>query len=144
VTTIASRLREAREARKLTQPALAKLAEVSQGTVGNIEAGSRQGSAVVLHKLASALRVRFEWLLEGETPMDLPTDRDATALHPGAVKIAKRLDKLAKENPTRFAEALRVCEAATFGVVESQAERMQAAEVEERESQPSPAHPPGR
>jgi transcriptional regulator with XRE-family HTH domain len=90
VTSIASRLKEAREARDLTQPALAKRAGVSQGTVGNIESGTRQGSAVVLHKLAAALSVRFEWLLEGDGPRDLS---GGGGYSPEALGIAEGIDQ---------------------------------------------------
>lgn len=43
--TLSSRLTFARERRKLSQPELAKLASVAQGTIGNIEAGIRRGAS---------------------------------------------------------------------------------------------------
>lgn len=69
--SLPSRLLHARTARDLSQPALAKLAGVSQSTVGNIEAGIR-GGASSLALLANALQVRYLWLRDGDGPMDLP------------------------------------------------------------------------
>lgn len=69
--SIASRLAFARNLRGfLTQDALAKVAQVSQSTIGNIEAGIRNGLPS-LPKLAKTLRVRHEWLRDGEEPMEL-------------------------------------------------------------------------
>ncbi len=69
--TLGSRLKKAREQRELSQPALARLAGVSQGTIGNIEAGIR-GGASSLAMIAAALQVRYEWLRDGDGPMELP------------------------------------------------------------------------
>lgn len=66
--TIASRLRHARDLRGLSQTDLAKEAEVSQSTVGNIEAGIR-GGLPSLPNIAAALGVRHKWLRDGDEPM---------------------------------------------------------------------------
>lgn len=70
--TLASRLLRARTLRDLSQPSLAKLAGVSQGTVGNIEAGIR-GGASSLALIANALQVRYLWLRDGDGQMELPS-----------------------------------------------------------------------
>lgn len=70
--TIASRLKEALRLRELSQTKLAELAGVSQGTIGNISSGARDGLQS-LPVIASALRVRYEWLRFGEEPMEPPT-----------------------------------------------------------------------
>lgn len=69
--SLASRLRRAREARDLSQPALARIAGVSQGTIGNIEAGIR-GGASSLASIAQALQIRYLWLRDGDGEMELP------------------------------------------------------------------------
>lgn len=68
VDTLASRLKTAREQSGLSQTELAKKAQLSQSTVGNIEAGIRAG-AQSLAALAIALGVRYQWLRDGELPM---------------------------------------------------------------------------
>ena len=69
--TIADRLRYARELKGWKQAQLAVAADVSQGTIGNIESGARQ-SRGSLPKIAKALGVSHDWLAEGEGEM-LPT-----------------------------------------------------------------------
>lgn len=69
--TIAERLRYARELKGWKQAQLAVAADVSQGTIGNIESGARQ-SRGSLPKIAKALGVSHDWLAEGEGEM-LPT-----------------------------------------------------------------------
>jgi transcriptional regulator with XRE-family HTH domain len=70
--TLPSRLKRAREARGLTQTELAKLAKVAQSTVGNIEAGKRQGASS-LPALAHALQVNYWWLRDGDGSMAIPS-----------------------------------------------------------------------
>lgn len=86
VKTIADRLKEERQARGLSQEGLAKAAKVSQGTIGNIESGARRRPRELL-KIAGALKVRPEWLQNGEGPkhpspshadeLSLPSSREA-------------------------------------------------------------------
>lgn len=67
VKTIAERLKRAREDKHLTQPELAARAGVSQGTIGNIEAGLRKNPRELL-AIAAALGVEAEWLKSGKGP----------------------------------------------------------------------------
>lgn len=67
VTSIASRLSKTRNEKKLSQQALAALSGVSQGTIGNIESGTRQALGS-LPQIAEALGVRLKWLRDGELP----------------------------------------------------------------------------
>lgn len=63
--TLGGRLKWARKKRQLSQAALAALAGVSQGTVGNIEAGIRDKPRELL-SLAAALKVSPAWLETGK------------------------------------------------------------------------------
>jgi len=62
---IAGRLKQARKALNLTQAELAKKAKVSQGTIGNIEAGLRDRPRELL-AIAAALEVDPLWLETGK------------------------------------------------------------------------------
>lgn len=61
----ASKLKAARERKGLTQTQLAKLAGVSQGTIGNIEAGTRGYGASVV-RIAKVLDVTPEYLTSND------------------------------------------------------------------------------
>ena len=62
-------MKEAREAKGWSQEELRAAAGVkSQGTIGNIEAGTRQRPRELL-AIADALEVRPEWLQDGKLPM---------------------------------------------------------------------------
>lgn len=79
VETLAVRLKSAREEAGLTQPELAKLAGVSAGTVGNLEAGIRKQPRELL-ALARVLKVSAEWLKTGKGLKRIPTIDDAPPL----------------------------------------------------------------
>jgi transcriptional regulator with XRE-family HTH domain len=65
VTPITLRLKELREARGLSQKALAKLAGVPQPTVNRIESGKRPNVGLaILEKLADALDVNAAVLID--------------------------------------------------------------------------------
>lgn len=85
--TLPSRLVTARDLRKLTQTQLAKLAGVSQSTIGNIEAGIRDGGSS-LASIAHALRVSYFWLRDGDGAMELPRHQ------PDAEAVAEAFDAL--------------------------------------------------
>jgi len=69
MSSIADRLKQARKDAGLTQPALAALAGVSQGSIGNVEAGIRKRPKELL-SIATALRVSPLWLETGRGPKD--------------------------------------------------------------------------
>lgn len=62
--TLAERMAWARAQKQLSQSELAKLAGVSQSTIGNLESGLRQ-SARRIANIADALSVSAMWLAEG-------------------------------------------------------------------------------
>ena len=64
VNTIATRLKQAREARGWSQEQLAAEAGVSQGTIGNIESGARKRPRDIL-RIVAAAGVSPEWLQDG-------------------------------------------------------------------------------
>lgn len=68
--TIGKRLARARKESGMSQPELARIAGVSAGAVGNIEAGTRSGSARVVEALARALGVSVRWLVDGDGPRE--------------------------------------------------------------------------
>lgn len=74
--TVGLRLRWARkELRKLTQPQLAVAAKVKQPSISELETGeTKEISGTVLISIAKALRVRPEWLMTGETPIEPTTE----------------------------------------------------------------------
>jgi phage repressor protein C with HTH and peptisase S24 domain len=73
--TIAERLKHAREAKDWKQVQLATAAGVSPGTIGNIEAGTRQSKGS-LPQIAEALGISHKWLATGKGEMhQLPTEK---------------------------------------------------------------------
>jgi SOS-response transcriptional repressor LexA len=100
VKTIGERLAWARERRGLSQPALAKLAGVSQGTIGNIEAGTRHNPRELL-AIAAAAGVQAEWLKSGKGPRD-PDDNVSELLPRRRVPLiswvrAGRIDEISDQ-----------------------------------------------
>ena len=58
------KLKQCRKSRKLTQAALAGLLNVSQSTVGNWEAGTREPDLSMINKIASALDIPVSHLMD--------------------------------------------------------------------------------
>lgn len=93
-----NRLAWAREQKKLTQAELAKLAGVSQSTIGNLEAGIRF-SARRIANIADALGVSAIWLAEGigEIRRSTAADQDIDVLDYRLDQA--RADAIATTNP---------------------------------------------
>lgn len=83
VKTLADRMKWARERASLTQPGLAEKAQVSPGTIGNLETGIRKNPRELL-AIAAALGVRPEWLKTGKG--------DPEPQHQGAISLAGNVD----------------------------------------------------
>jgi transcriptional regulator with XRE-family HTH domain len=73
ISNLADRLRAARAEANLRQEELATRAGVSQGTIANLEAGTRKNPRELL-SIARALGVQPEWLKTGKGPKHLPQD----------------------------------------------------------------------
>ncbi len=70
-STIAVRLRQARDAAGLTQEALARQADVTVRTVAGIERGEVQPTVATLRRLAAACGTTISALV-GDEPADAP------------------------------------------------------------------------
>lgn len=67
MSTLATRLREARLEKNMSQFVLADRSGVSQSTIANIEGGRNEGSKHIL-KIADALNLNANWLMDGVPP----------------------------------------------------------------------------
>ena len=63
--TLATRLKEARDNKSLSQQELAKLAKVHYTNIGRYERGDSSPSADVLNKIAKSLEVSPDYLMNG-------------------------------------------------------------------------------
>jgi transcriptional regulator with XRE-family HTH domain len=68
---IGFRLREARRARRLTMREVAEAIKISAGHYANVESGTANIGLAALTLAAEKLRVRIQWLLDGQDPMEL-------------------------------------------------------------------------
>lgn len=84
--SMADRIIEAREARKLTPSELAKLMGVSRQAVGQWESGETRPKGKNLEDLANKLGVRHEWLSTGRGPRDVEENSETS--------IVKRQDMI--------------------------------------------------
>lgn len=89
---LAERLTHARERKGLTQGALAKMAGVSQSTIGNLEAGLRNSARSIL-EIAAALDVDPAWLANGKGEMSVEPSTPASGspfIEDGAASVEGR------------------------------------------------------
>ncbi|MDD0837881.1 helix-turn-helix transcriptional regulator [Curvibacter sp. HBC61] len=109
--TLGTRLKEARKARGWSQGRLATAAGVSQGTIGNVEAGIRDAPRELL-TIAKVLGVRPEWLKTGEEPRQ--AGEEAAIDRPGPPDILGNLVNL-DLRLADMAEELQAAGRATLG-----------------------------
>lgn len=117
--TLAARLSWARSKMGISQEVLARMAGVSQSTIGNLEAGTRL-TARRIAAIANALEVDSYWLSEGKGS---PNIAQPSSPHPSAditqnpsaeaIRIAKAFDQL---NTSAQKEAVRA-QLRAFGVL---------------------------
>ena len=65
---VGARIRQAREAKKLSQLHLAEILNVSPSYLSNIETGKQNMSIMVLYNLCNALEVTADWILRNNSP----------------------------------------------------------------------------
>lgn len=114
---LAQRIAQLRRARRLTQPELADLANVSVGYIGHIEVGKRRPTPEVLRAIARALDADYNELAmlagyadtvltgEGWVPVDVPAQkapivRKVAALPQDFLEEIYRLFSIASLRPT--------------------------------------------
>lgn len=126
--TVGLRIRHARkELRKLTQLQLASSAGIKQASLSELETGeTKEISGPTLISLAKALRVRSEWLMTGELPMEPQVEQQMATYNVStvALDIARTYDKL----PADCQEHLRNQIALLKRVRSADGDRQRAAE----------------
>jgi transcriptional regulator with XRE-family HTH domain len=104
VKTLPERLKDARDAKGWSQKTLAKEAGVSQGAIGNAEAGIRARLRDIV-SIAAALGVRPEWLESGKGPREaVPATKPTNGERHAADSVArlKRLFDLLERAPVEL------------------------------------------
>lgn len=132
--TLAARLIWAREQKKLTQDGLAKLAGVSQGTIGNLESGLRQTARKIVN-IAVAAGVDPIWLSEGKGEPDgkaMPAVTAAPDLIPSEPKMT-----LAHDDELRLLDLYRRADARGKRTIQRVAIREAGAAEGGNEAEPS-------
>jgi transcriptional regulator with XRE-family HTH domain len=87
---IGERIRNLRIDKGLKQNQLAEATGLSRISIGNYERGNRQPPVDVAAKIASALGVTVDYLLDNEHGMSLVTDRGAT---PGDMDVLIKVNR---------------------------------------------------
>lgn len=95
VNTIGERLKLARERLDppMSQDDVARASGVSQGTIGNIEAGIRKAPRNIV-EIAAAVRVNAKWLKSGEGPMEMPPTASISWLEVRPMTDAEALERV--------------------------------------------------
>lgn len=98
MTKVSQRLKEARAKKGWNQAQLAVAADVSPGTIGNIESGARQAKGS-LPQIAKAMGISHDWLANGVGAM-IPADEEVpppAGPSTQAALLALLFDKLADD-----------------------------------------------
>jgi transcriptional regulator with XRE-family HTH domain len=99
-TSVAERLREAREASGLSQGQAAQKMDMHRPTVTEIEAGRRKVSAQEVEKFAELYGVTVEWIVSG------PTDENGADAR--LVIAARELSKMNEKDLDRLMKMLKM------------------------------------
>ena len=89
--SIGDRIREIREARKLTQDQLAEKSTVSKGFLSDIENNKRNPSSEYVLKIADALGASIDYLLRGDEK-NFSSAKEATVIPPDLAEAARQLN----------------------------------------------------
>jgi transcriptional regulator with XRE-family HTH domain len=87
---VGDRIREMREARKLTQDQFAEKAGISKGFLSDLENGKRNVSSEYLLKIANALGASVDYLLRGKT--EAQTLKEPIVIAPALSVAAEKLN----------------------------------------------------
>jgi transcriptional regulator with XRE-family HTH domain len=87
---VGDRIREMREARKLTQDQFAEKAGISKGFLSDLENGKRNVSSEYLLKIANALGASVDYLLRGKT--ETQTLKEPIVIAPALSVAAEKLN----------------------------------------------------
>jgi transcriptional regulator with XRE-family HTH domain len=99
--TLAERLKERRLELQLTQEDVAKMAGVTQGTIGNLETGDRKNPRELL-AIARAVKLRPEWLKTGKGPKEIENIMAALRPSPLLAQESQNTSLSPKEAPWPF------------------------------------------
>jgi len=92
MSTVADRIKNRRNALKLTQTVLAQEAELTSAAISQFESGARKPSFDALSKLASALRVTTDYLL-GKRELsyeDILADPKVSVMFRGMMELSEK------------------------------------------------------
>jgi len=101
--SVGDRIREIREAQKLTQDQLAEKADISKGFLSEIENGKRNVSSEYLLRVANALCASVDYLLRGTTDVS-NANKEPVVIPPELSDAAQRLN-------LSYAETIELLEA---------------------------------
>jgi transcriptional regulator with XRE-family HTH domain len=91
MATVGDRIREIREAKKLTQDQLAEKASISKGFLSEVENGKRNVSSEYLLRIANSLGASVDYLLRGTTDLSSGS-KEPTVIPPELSEAAERLN----------------------------------------------------
>jgi transcriptional regulator with XRE-family HTH domain len=98
--TVGERVREVRQAKRLTQDQLAEKTRMSKGFVSDLENGNRNVSSEYLLRIANALGASVDYLLRG--------DVDSTDVVKAPIVIPSELSAAAERLNLSYAETLEL------------------------------------
>lgn len=90
MASVGDRIREIREARRMTQDQLAELSSISKGFLSDVENNKRNVSSDNLLRVANVLGASLDYLLRGASPE--PATRGPVTIPPELADAAERLD----------------------------------------------------
>jgi transcriptional regulator with XRE-family HTH domain len=103
MATVGERVREVRQAKRLTQDQLAEKTRMSKGFISDLENGNRNVSSEYLLRIANALGASLDFLLRG--------DVDSAGVTKGPIVIPPELSMAAERMKLSYADTLELLEA---------------------------------
>lgn len=104
MSTLGSRLKKARERKKLTQMDAAKIIGISNGTLSGYERNYRDPDTPTLSRLAELYEVSTDWLTGVDQKREVDPDDEDDDIDR---EIAKELKSVSKEVKTNFLALLK-------------------------------------